>query len=81
VSSVPAVKAALVTVLTAALPASQVIYGPIESVSITTPRVLSVEGAVGTRDMSNLALTIRDGELHDQLLVSVAAWLPATDRR
>jgi hypothetical protein len=71
VSSVPAVKAALVTVLTAALPASQVIYGPIESVSITTPRVLSVEGAVGTRDMSNLALTSATENYTITLMVSV----------
>jgi hypothetical protein len=72
VSSVPAVKAALVTVLTAALPNSQVIYGPIESVSTAKSRVLSVGGAVGTREVTNLGLTSATERYTVELLASVA---------
>jgi hypothetical protein len=45
VTTVPAAKAALVTILTAALPATQVIYGPGSSVTVTTPRILVVGAA------------------------------------
>jgi hypothetical protein len=45
VTTVPAAKAALVTILTAALPATQVIYGPGSSVTVTTPRILVVGSA------------------------------------
>lgn len=77
-SSVPAVKSALIPILaaalpaTATLPASQVIYGPIESVATAKPRVISIGGAVGTRDMSDLALTTATERYTIALLVSVS---------
>lgn len=53
-SSIPTVKAALVTVLQAALPATQVIYGPLSAVTTTGPRVLTVGRVVGTRSADAL---------------------------
>lgn len=76
-TTVPAVKTALVAVLAAALPATstlpaaQVIYGPIEAASSTGPRVLSVGGAAGTRDMSNLGMTSSTESYTVTLLASV----------
>ena len=55
-SSVAAVKAALVSVLTSALPDTQVIYGPVTAVSTTRPRVLTVGKATGRRDLDSLTL-------------------------
>jgi hypothetical protein len=55
-SSIPAVKAALVTVLTAALPNTQVIYGPLASVTTTTGRTLTVGAVAGRRDLDSMSL-------------------------
>jgi hypothetical protein len=56
-SSVPAVKAALVTLLTAALPNTQVIYGPGTAVTTTTGRILTVGKVTnGLRDLDSMAI-------------------------
>jgi hypothetical protein len=55
-SSIPAVKAALVSVLTTALPSTQVIYGPSTAVTTTTGRILTVGRAVGIRELDSLAV-------------------------
>lgn len=55
-SSISAVKAALVEVLTEALPQSQVIYGSRAAVTVTGPRLALVGRVLGRRDVSSLDL-------------------------
>ena len=70
-SSIPTVKAALVSVLAAALPASQVIYGPVTAVTTTTARVLTVGRAQGRRDLDSLSLSTAAEQYTVDLQVSV----------
>lgn len=56
-TTIPAVKAALVTLCASTLPSSQVIYGPITSVTTTTGRVVCVGNVAGIRDLDSLAMT------------------------
>lgn len=55
-STVPAVKAALVSLFTAALPTAQVIYGPRGNVTITEDSVVEVGGVVGEVDAASMNL-------------------------
>lgn len=70
-TSIPAVKAALVSVLTAALPNSQVIYGPVTAVTTTSGRILTVRGAIGTRELDSLSLLTTAEQYVLELVVSV----------
>jgi hypothetical protein len=53
-TTVPAVKAALVALLAGVLPDVEVIYGPITTETMTTPRVLTVGNAAGTSALDSL---------------------------
>ena len=53
-STVPAVKAALVSLLTTALPSTQVIYGPATSVTVTEDRLLTVGKVTGDRQFNSM---------------------------
>jgi hypothetical protein len=55
VTSIPAVKAELVSVLAAALTDTQVVYGDRRAVTVAGPRLLLVKGAQGRSDFSDLA--------------------------
>jgi len=55
-TTVPAVKAALVVLLASVLPDVEVIYGPITTETITTPRVLCVGDARGTSKLDSMTL-------------------------
>jgi hypothetical protein len=70
-SSIPAVKAALVSILTTALPNTQVIYGPVTAVTTTTPRVLTVGRALGRRELDGLSLTSCSEQYAVDLVASV----------
>jgi hypothetical protein len=74
---IPAVKAALVTLATATLPASQVIYGPITAVTTTTGRLVSIGRVIGTRDLDSLSL----GSTLERFTVDIAIYvdLPGPD--
>ena len=54
-TSIPTVKAALVAALMDALPDVTVIYGPRSAVTLTEDKALTVEGALGRRDIADLA--------------------------
>lgn len=70
--TISTVKARLVEVLTAALPDTQVVYGPLSAVTTLKPRALSVGRAAGTREITSLSLTSAQERYTIDLLVSVA---------
>lgn len=70
-SSIPTVKAALVTVLTAALPATQVIYGPVTAVTTTTDRVLTVGKVIGRREADSMSMSSASEQYTVELVNSV----------
>jgi hypothetical protein len=70
-SSIPTVKAALVSVLAAALPSTQVIYGPVTAVTTTGSRVLTVGRAVGRREQDALGTTTASEQYTVELTNSV----------
>jgi hypothetical protein len=54
-STIPGVKAALVALFTSSLSDIQVIYGPIDTKTVTAPNVLTVEGVIGTTEMDSMS--------------------------
>jgi hypothetical protein len=70
VSTIPTVKAQLVSVLTAALPSTQIIYGP--PVPPLPPRVLAVGKAIGTRELDSLSLETTAEQYTVELIASVS---------
>jgi hypothetical protein len=76
VSTVPAVKAALVALFTAALPDAQVIYGPRGTVTFTEPNVVTVGNVTGT--VGSASMNLREAE--DYVIeVTVSATLAGPD--
>lgn len=71
-SSIPAVKAALVSVLAGALPDTQVIYGPKEAVTTTGPRILTVGRVVGSRELDSMSLDTSSESYTVDLVASVS---------
>jgi hypothetical protein len=78
VSSVPAVKAKLVTLLTATLPDTQVIYGPSTAVTTTEDRLVTVGKVTNAnRDLDSLAIGTTEERYAVELQFTVD--LPGTD--
>jgi hypothetical protein len=77
-SSVQAVKAQLVSILTTALPSTQVIYGPSSAITIATSRILTVGRVFGTRDFNSLSTAMTEERYTVDLTCSVD--LPETDQ-
>lgn len=71
-SSIPTVKAALVSVLAAALPSTQIIYGPSNSVTTKGPWVATVGRAVGTRSPDAMDFASAKEEYTVELMCSVS---------
>jgi hypothetical protein len=71
VSSIPAVKAALVSILSAALPDTQVIYGPSTAVTTTSSRILTVGRVTGRRESDSIGLATTREEYTVELVASV----------
>jgi hypothetical protein len=72
VSTIPAVKAGLVSVWTTALSGALVIYGPLSAVTTTPARVLSVGRVSGTRDSADMSSSAVSETYSIECLVSVA---------
>lgn len=70
-TSIPAVKAALTAAFTAALPDSQVINGPAESVSSIKSRYVEVGDVTGT--LAVTSMNLRRGTEQYTVLVTVSA--------
>jgi hypothetical protein len=70
-STIPAVKAALVTVLAAALPNTQVIYGPSGAVTVTEDRLLTVGKVTGSRELDSMSLDTAAERYTVELVASV----------
>jgi hypothetical protein len=70
-TTIPAVKAALVALVEATLPDTQPIYGPISSVTTTGPRVLAIGNVIGTRELDSLSLSSTVERYTVDLAVSV----------
>jgi hypothetical protein len=72
VSSIPAVKAALVSILAAALPDTQVIYGPVDRGDYHIQRgCLTVRGVTGRRESDSIGLATTREEYTVELVASV----------
>jgi hypothetical protein len=69
-STIPAVKAALLTLFTAALPDAQVIYGPRGNAEFTKPSIVEVGGARGTIGTPSLGLR-EDADYVIEVTISV----------
>lgn len=76
-STVAPVKAALVSLLTAGLPTAQVIYGPIDTKTVTGQNVVTVGTVVGTPRFASLRAD-RLAEDYD-VEISVSCSLPGPD--
>ena len=71
-STVPAVKAALVTLLTATLPSTQVIYGPVSAVTTTTGRIATVGKVTNAnRDLNTMTIDTTEERYTIDLAFSV----------
>jgi hypothetical protein len=71
-SSVPAVRAALVTLLTATLPDTQVIYGPLSAVTTTKARVATVGKVTNAnRDLNTMGIDTTEEQYTIELAFSV----------
>lgn len=70
-SSIPAVKAKLVSLLTTALPNTQVIYGGTGTVTTTGPRILLIGRASGTRQPDSMSLDTSSEQYVIELVASV----------
>jgi hypothetical protein len=79
VSTVPAVKAALVSLLSSVLPEAQVIYGSRDEVTETKSKVVAVGNAVGTVGVASLNLR-RNEDYVVQVAVSATLATPNTQR-
>jgi len=72
VSTVPAVKAALVTLLTTTLPSTQVIYGPLSAVTTTTGRIATVGKVTNAnRDLNTMTIDTTEERYTIDLAFSV----------
>lgn len=71
-STVPAVKAALVTLLTTTLPDTQVIYGPSTAVTTTKPRIVTVGKVTNAnRDLNTMGIDTTEERYTVDLAFSV----------
>lgn len=77
-SSIPAVKTALKVLLAAALPNTQVVYGPASSVTTLGQRVLEVGVVTGTLDVTGMDL--RSGTEQYSVMLTASTSIPGTDQ-
>jgi len=78
-STVAAVKATLQSVLAAAVPDAQVIYGPRSGVTITTDLVMAIGRVTGTSVLDSMSVATREERYVVE--VDVSASLRAVDQR